>query len=144
MPGITLAVDEAITNVIRHAYHGDLTKPSRLICHARGDRLEFTLLDHGDPPDPSRLRAQPLDDSALSGRGTHLIGMIMDEVCYERVPAGNRLRLSKRLPAGAGIQAEGKSHEYDDPHARGTTIVDVTGHIDFAALPRCARSCSTL
>jgi anti-sigma regulatory factor (Ser/Thr protein kinase) len=67
-------------------------------CKARADRLEFTLLDQGAPPDPARIAAQPPNDSALSGRGTHLIQMIMDEVSYERVALGNQLRLSKQLP----------------------------------------------
>jgi anti-sigma regulatory factor (Ser/Thr protein kinase) len=39
-----------------------------------------------------------LDENALGGRGTHLIRQIMDEVSYERLPEGNRLRLKKYLP----------------------------------------------
>jgi len=95
---ITLAVDEAVANIIRHAYHGDSKRTFEVTCRASDDRLEFTLLDQGDPPDLSRIQGQPLDDKSLGGRGTHLIRMIMDEVIYERVPAGNQLRLSKRLP----------------------------------------------
>jgi len=41
------------------------------------------------------------DHEALSGRGMHLIRTIMDEVCYEQVPGGNQVRLTKRLPAGS-------------------------------------------
>ena len=94
---IVLAVDEAMANVIRHAYRGKPDQGIEMQCRARADRLEFTLLDQGESPDPARLRGQPLDESALGGRGTHLIRMIMDEVCYERVARGNRLRLCKRL-----------------------------------------------
>ena len=100
---MTLAVDEAVANVIRHAYRGSSCGTIEIDCRAAADRLEFTLLDAGDPPDPARIRANPLDDSALSGRGTHLIRMIMDEVCYERVPRGNQLRLSKRLLAPKAV-----------------------------------------
>src|ERR1043166_3751789 len=89
--GITLAVDEALANVIRHAYRGDCDQAIELNCQALTDRLEFTVLDQGEPPDPARLRAHPLDDVALGGRGTHIIRTIMDEVCYERVPRGNQL-----------------------------------------------------
>lgn len=96
---VTLAVDEAMANVIRHAYRGDPERSIEIDCLARPDRLEFRLLDQGDPPDPARLRACPPEDCALSGRGTHLIRMIMDEVSYERVPSGNQLKLCKRLPA---------------------------------------------
>jgi anti-sigma regulatory factor (Ser/Thr protein kinase) len=99
---ITLAVDEALANVIRHAYHGKLDQAIELTCHASADRLEFTLLDQGDAPDPARICGQPMDEVALSGRGTHIMKMVMDEVCYERVPEGNQLKLIKRLPAAGG------------------------------------------
>jgi anti-sigma regulatory factor (Ser/Thr protein kinase) len=104
--GIALAVDEALANIIRHAYCGAADREIELNCEGRSDRLEFTLLDQGEPPDPARLRAHALDDVALGGRGTHIMREVMDEVRYERVPRGNQVRLSKRL-APAGILAEG-------------------------------------
>jgi len=96
---LILAVDEALANVIRHAYLGDTQKPVEMTCQAFPDRLEFVLFDHGIAPDPARLAPHPLDDVALSGRGTYIIRSIMDGVSYERAPAGNILRLTKRLPA---------------------------------------------
>jgi len=101
--GIMLAVDEALANVIRHAYRGDFERQIEVNCHALADRLEFSLLDQGDAPDPVRLAPHPLDEVALSGRGTHIIRSIMDEVSYEQVPGGNQVRLTKMLPhAGEG------------------------------------------
>ena len=110
--GVTLAVDEALTNIIRHAYHSDYERTIEVNCQADSVRLEFTLLDQGEAPDPIRLRPHPLDDHALGGRGTHIIRSIMDEVCYERVPGGNQLRLSKQLP-GSQRGGEGKEKSYD-------------------------------
>jgi anti-sigma regulatory factor (Ser/Thr protein kinase) len=98
---VTLAVDEAMANVIRHAYRGDPTRAIEVECEGSADRLSFTLLDQGEAPDPARLQPHPLNDWALSGRGTHLMKSAMDEVRYERVARGNQLRLSKRLPAAA-------------------------------------------
>jgi len=98
---MTLAVDEAMANVIRHAYRGDPAHAIEVECEGRADRLNFTLLDQGAAPDMARLQPHPLDDWSLSGRGTHLIRSAMDEVHYERVPRGNQLRLSKLLPAPA-------------------------------------------
>ena len=95
---MTLAVDEALANVIRHAYHGDPFGKIEVDCRGEGDRLEFTLLDQGEAPDPERLNGRPPDTFSLGGRGTHLIRMAMDEVRYERVPGGNQLRMTKRLP----------------------------------------------
>jgi anti-sigma regulatory factor (Ser/Thr protein kinase) len=97
---ITLAVDEALSNVIRHAYKNRCDQEIELNCQAHSDCLEFTFVDCGEPADPSRFCSQPLDESALGGRGTHLIRQIMDEVCYERLPEGNRLSLKKYLPVG--------------------------------------------
>jgi anti-sigma regulatory factor (Ser/Thr protein kinase) len=101
---ITLAVDEALANVIRHAYKNRCDREVELNCQADTDCLEVTFVDRGEPADPAKFCAQALDDVALSGRGTHLIRQIMDEVCYERMGEGNRLRLRKYLP-GAKCRA---------------------------------------
>jgi len=97
--GLTLAVDEAMANIIRHAYKGRYDQKVVFNCDVDADRMEFTLLDWGEAPDMARICAQPLDDVSLGGRGTHLIKAVMDEVSYERVPGGNRLRMIKHLPA---------------------------------------------
>jgi anti-sigma regulatory factor (Ser/Thr protein kinase) len=96
---IALAVNEALCNVIRHAYKNRSDGDIELKCQAHSDCLEFVFVDHGEPPDLSKVCAQPLDAVSLRGRGTHLIRQIMDEVCYERVADENRLRLRKQLPA---------------------------------------------
>jgi serine/threonine-protein kinase RsbW len=95
---ITLAVDEALSNVIRHAYKNECNHEIELNCQAQADCLEFTFIDRGEPADPDRICGQPLDEAALGGRGTHLIRQIMDEVRYDRVSGQNRLRLKKCRP----------------------------------------------
>lgn len=101
---ITLAVDEALSNVIRHAYKNECNHEIELDCQARSDCLEFTFIDRGEPADPARICAQPLDEVALGGRGTHLIRQVMDEVSYDRLADHNRLRLKKYMP---GARREG-------------------------------------
>ncbi len=105
--GVTLAVDEALANIIRHAYKNRYDQEIELNCQTGADQMEFTLLDWGEPPDTDRICAQPLDDVSLSGRGTHLIKAIMDEVSYERVEGGNQLKLIKYLPA-AKVNVDGE------------------------------------
>ena len=95
---IALAVDEALSNVIRHAYKNRCDQEIELHCQAQAGCLEFTFVDHGESADPAKFCGQPLDEVALGGRGTHLIRQIMDEVCYERLPGRNRLCLKKFLP----------------------------------------------
>ena len=95
---ITLAVDEALANVIRHAYKSCYDREIEFECFVDGEQMEFTLLDQGEAPDPEKICGKPMDDCSLSGRGTHLIKAIMDEMSYEKVPGGNQLKLVKRLP----------------------------------------------
>ena len=99
---ITLAVDEALSNVIRHSYRNRGDQEIELVCQVRSNCLEFTFVDRGEPADPARFCAQPLDETACGGRGTHIIRQVMDEVRYDRTPEGNRLCLKKYLP---GAQA---------------------------------------
>jgi anti-sigma regulatory factor (Ser/Thr protein kinase) len=95
---ITLAVDEALSNILRHAYKNRHDQQIELSCRAHSGCLEFNFVDQGEAVDRSRICAQISDENASGGRGTHLIREIMDEVSYERVAEGNRLRLKKYLP----------------------------------------------
>jgi len=106
---IVLALDEALANIIRHAYKSRHDQTIRLECETSADRLEFTLFDQGESCDQAKIRSLPLNADSLSGRGTHIIRLIMDEVFYEQVPGGNRLKLIKHLPAGNPVAEEGKS-----------------------------------
>jgi anti-sigma regulatory factor (Ser/Thr protein kinase) len=94
---ITLALDEALANVIRHAYH---CRPDGLIeleCRESADGLEITLLDNGDAPDRSKICAREIGCDQPGGLGTHIIKKVMDRVSYEVSPEGNRFVASKRL-----------------------------------------------
>ena len=55
---IVLAVDEALTNVIRHAYHSRTDCLIELECREIPDGLEITLLDNGEAPDRSKICAR--------------------------------------------------------------------------------------
>ena len=110
---VTLAVDEALANVIRHAYKNCYDREIEFECFVDGEQMEFTLLDHGEPPDPARICGKPMDEFALSGRGTHLMKAIMDEMSYQKISGGNQLKLIKRLP-GAKAQADGEKRSEDE------------------------------
>lgn len=87
---IVLAVDEALANVIRHAYHGRNDGLMELECRETADGLEIALLDNGDAPDRSKICARELDCEQAGGLGTHIIKSVMDWVSYEESPEGNR------------------------------------------------------
>jgi anti-sigma regulatory factor (Ser/Thr protein kinase) len=105
--GVTLALDEAVANVIRHAYKNRYDQEIELDCQANAERIVFRLLDEGEPPDPARICGQPLNDVSLSGRGTHLMRAIMDEMSYKQTSGKNELRLVKNLPRGQITTAGG-------------------------------------
>jgi sigma-B regulation protein RsbU (phosphoserine phosphatase) len=93
-----LAVDEACTNVLRHAYGGDVTRRLRLSFHLSSKELAVELHDFGLGFDPQSL--PPLDTERLrpGGLGVHLIKSVMDEISYVHSETeGNTLRLTKRL-----------------------------------------------
>jgi len=94
---ITLAIDEALANVIRHAYHGSPDGRVELECRAAGDELQFQIRDQGDPPDPSRICARAVGCDQIGGLGTHIIRDVMDSVSYQATPEGNRFTAAKRL-----------------------------------------------
>jgi anti-sigma regulatory factor (Ser/Thr protein kinase) len=94
---ITMAVDEALTNVIRHAYHGRSDARIELHCHACEDQLEIRIRDTGDPPDRSQICAREVGCGRIGGLGTHIIRDVMDIVSYESGWDGNWFTAIKRL-----------------------------------------------
>lgn len=94
---IVLAVDECLSNVIRHAYHNRTDGLMELECRETADGLEITLLDNGDAPDRSKICAREIGRAEPGGLGTHIIKTVMDKVSYEESPAGNRFVASKQL-----------------------------------------------
>lgn len=94
---IVLALDEALANIIRHAYHGRSDGLIELECRESADGLEISLLDNGEPPDPSRICAREVGCDQPGGLGTHIIRDVMDSVSYQRTKCGNRFLAAKRL-----------------------------------------------
>ncbi len=94
---IALALDEALANIIRHAYHSAPDGQIELECHEMPDGLEVTLLDHGEPPDKTKICARAIACDQPGGLGTHIIRDVMDTVSYQATPAGNRFVATKRL-----------------------------------------------
>jgi len=94
---ITLALDEALANVIRHAYHNRADGLIELECRESPDGLEISLVDNGDAPDRSKICAREIGCDQPGGLGTHIIKKVMDRVSYEVSAEGNRFVASKQL-----------------------------------------------
>jgi anti-sigma regulatory factor (Ser/Thr protein kinase) len=94
---IIMAVDEALANVIRHAYHGSGAGRIELHCCAAEGELEFRIRDTGAPPDRSLICAREVGCDKIGGLGTHIIRDVMDSVSYEACQEGNWFVAVKRL-----------------------------------------------
>jgi len=102
---IVRSVDEALANVIRHAYKGQNGLPIEVICRRLfSDRqktnlsgLEIVLSDSGAPVDPNKLCGRPLDEIRPGGLGLHFIKQSMDVVEFRRENGKNLLRMVKYL-----------------------------------------------
>lgn len=107
---ITLAVDEALANIMRHAYGGVPNKPiemhfrrvQRPTAAGSDTGLEVQLLDHGIKFDRAKVPACKPNELRPGGRGLDLIRQAMDTVEYTRVGRTNRLRLVKYLTGQPG------------------------------------------
>jgi serine/threonine-protein kinase RsbW len=99
---ITLAIEEALTNKIRHAYGN---RPNGLIqfeFRTEPDALVFHLTDQGEPPDPARICARR-DSLQPGGFGTQIMKDVMDKVVYRTTEQGNQVVLTKYLPGSAPV-----------------------------------------
>lgn len=93
---MVLAVDEACTNVVRHAYGNRPGERIILTFTVLPDRLEILIRDFGAPADPETFKVRDLREVRPGGLGIHFIRSAMDEVRYE-IPedGGTLLRLVK-------------------------------------------------
>ena len=92
---ITLAIDEACTNIIRHAYGGTTTQPIILLTKILPDRICFILRDFGKKADLEKIKSRHLEDVRPGGLGVHLIKSVMDTFEFKHLPNGNELILEK-------------------------------------------------
>ena len=102
---VVLAVDEALTNIIRHAYLGQTDKPVEVTFRhfqARTDEgwrdaLVIELEDQGIPVKSEEMRGRSLDEIRPGGLGLHFIRENMDNVKFSYEDGKNHLRLVKFL-----------------------------------------------
>jgi len=103
---MALAVDEALTNVIRHAYGGAADKKIEISIEELNEAnncqgLMICIRDFGKAVDASQIKGRELTDVRPGGLGVHIMREVMDEVVYERPPSGGtRLRMTKYHQSG--------------------------------------------
>ena len=93
---VTLAVDEACSNIIRHAYEGPSKQKIHITCNIFKNRLEFFIRDFGKKASIEDIKSRNLDDVRPGGLGVHIIKSAMDKVVYDNnFEVGNQLKLVK-------------------------------------------------
>lgn len=99
---LLLAVDEACTNIIRHAYGEDADGRIALRIFGRGPELEFELDDEAPCVDPDCIRPRAFDPERPGGLGLALIERVMDgwSIRPDERGCGNHLRMHRRIGRG--------------------------------------------
>jgi serine/threonine-protein kinase RsbW len=95
---IRLAVDEACSNVIKHAYKGDVSRKIIIKYTIRPDKFYVVIEDDGITARRKALKGRDLDDIRPGGLGIHFIKRVFDVFeLDEKKKKGNRLILVKYL-----------------------------------------------
>ena len=99
---VQMAVDEACTNVIEHAYRGRKNGTIDITCDQRGNNLVIVIRDFGERFDPiqvARPRTKdPLSRRNIVGLGIFFMKKMMDKVEFKFSPSeGNRLTMIKKI-----------------------------------------------
>jgi serine/threonine-protein kinase RsbW len=94
---IGLCINEAMANIIRHAYQGRTDRPIQLDASASPRELSVVIRDWGNGVDPTRLPCRPYDPLEPGGVGLICLGQWMDEVTYSPQPDGMVTTLKKKL-----------------------------------------------
>jgi serine/threonine-protein kinase RsbW len=96
---IEMAVDEACSNIIEHAYGGEGKGSIHCTCSVTEDAIQVEIKDQGKPFDPSSIPppnlSQNLEERQAHGLGLHFIRKWMDEVQFLSEGKENTLTMVK-------------------------------------------------
>lgn len=96
---IRLAVDEAFTNIIKHAYNYDSNKSVDIKLQYQRNMFSISMFDQGEPFDTSNYSIPNVEEQIKAkkrgGVGVYLIKQLMDNVEYNRNNGVNEIRMIK-------------------------------------------------
>ena len=99
---IMLAVDEACTNIIKHAYKLSPEGEIRINIEYNKEKFTITIIDYGKSFEPETVPLPDLQkyyrEHKVGGLGIYLMKSLMDDVKYTSVPGKyNQVLLSKNI-----------------------------------------------
>jgi len=129
---VQMAVDEACTNIIVHAY-ADAPGDIHLTCGVKSGECTITIRDHGRSFDPGSVPPPDLtgdlEERRVGGLGLHFMRELMDELHFSFDPVeGNQVVMVKRSSRTDQAEME-KSFVVITPSGR----VDANTAPDFEA-----------
>ena len=92
---VLLALDEAVSNAIRHGSRAG--EPVLVSVESDGEWVEMTVRDGGPTPRLPRLPAEPPPVLHTGGRGLWLILQLVDEVRLQRIKDGTRRTMRRHV-----------------------------------------------
>lgn len=96
---IRLAVDEAITNIIKHAYNGEEDHTIEIELTFKDDRFCVELFDTGATFSLKTFKQPNIEEKIKQkkrgGMGVYLIHSLMDKVSYGREDEANKMVMCK-------------------------------------------------
>ena len=92
---VLLALDEAVSNAIRHGSRGG--EQVQVTVESDDEWVEMTVRDGGPTPRLPHLPAEPPPVLQTGGRGLWLILQLVDEVRLQRIEDGTRLTMRRRV-----------------------------------------------
>ncbi len=87
---IKVALTEALSNILRHAYENELVKPIGVKVQVDDERIEVTLRDFGKKFDVKEVPNPDLDSASEGGYGIYLMRTLLDGVQYIPMKVGTK------------------------------------------------------
>ena len=96
---VLLAVQEMLTNVLRHAYDGDESSPIVVAFDINNREVSVVMRDCGPEFNPVAVGFDPGEehDPAEGGYGIMITKVVMDDLSYRREGDWNVLRITKSV-----------------------------------------------
>ncbi len=95
---ISIAIDEAATNIIKHSYEYDKNKRIKINYILSEEGMTIELIHQGEPviiEENDKSLVEMIEDKSKGGLGVRMMKKIMDSVQYETREGENICRLVK-------------------------------------------------
>nr|MBN1230103.1 ATP-binding protein [Anaerolineae bacterium] len=102
-----LALDEACTNIVQHAYQNQASGTIKVLIRYANPTFTIVLTDYGEPrqlyASDDLAPARSLEEVSPGGLGLFLIHRVMDRVSYRSGTGANRLMMVKHCLPGHAV-----------------------------------------